>query len=1078
MDAAALSMKVDTTSVLQAANDLDRFTASAKKAGAAAGGPTGSIAKLVATVQSMNSKLDAVVGSLNKISNSMSTMANASQAAAKSQQSVAAGAAETARSFSNADSHVNAYRQHLQSLVTQLNATRAASAALGASSGSPITLGSAAATTELQKYLAAVRAIGPANDNAASTSRTLSAAQEKLSLNVRTATADIRAQIDALRDLSGSSGGGSGGAAGSAAASLGAAFNSLEAAANAAAAALRSIDAAGGGGSGGGGNGGGSSRSSSSPYYGASGIEATGQAAQLASHHAQNLLFQLNDIFVSLASGQKPMMVFIQQGSQIAQIYSQAGMGVKGFALGLANMLGLLKTTTAAAEAAALAQATQATASVAAANAQATAAVRAAETNIAIARTQVSMATTATEAAAAEARLAVALDALSVAQAEAAITGRTLTRVQQEQAAAAAAARGATVTSMTAIGVAVAGVVAVLALAVAGIAALTSQANDDSGLKKYTTAMGYTKAEVAKLNAVTVTFGDTFKAVFQVGMERIAKAFGLSTADIKSMWSTFLDWLATATRATLAGVYAGIAGTLELRQNVIEDTVGGDLGWETFARGYRKRYNEAQKFMDDVVGQAQKNAQTRQNAMAKAMYDKPAAGAHQYGFSDLLKEALKMQNDLNKAAAQIGLYGEALARVNYEQELFNKAAEHNLKLTPQQAEKIKALAASMAALSEQNRTLKFMEDFKQQTINQVAALDTAIGAIGLHGAALATYTYEQEQLNKALADHITLSQPDRDKISRDADIIGVKTYDKIIKGSRDSNNKWHGEQMRQLEAERGALNLTGKELIAYSYRQELVNKALADGVSYADLNINQINRQAEAYATTRHALDKMQEIANVKSRGLDSLNSGIVDAITGVKSLGSAFKDVANQIIADLLRIAVQRSITEPLANSLFGSGSSSGILSSILSSIGGGNNLGGVSASSMSAINSQYAALSTPRAFANGGAFTNSVVNTPTLFRFAKGSQFGLMGEAGPEAVMPLARGANGKLGVQSHGGGGGRSITIGDIHQEIKIDGGFTPETAVAMIRQNGEQVIAQIKRDLQSMLHQLDTDGTFAS
>ena len=50
---------------------------------------------------------------------------------------------------------------------------------------------------------------------------------------------------------------------------------------------------------------------------------------------------------------------------------------------------------------------------------------------------------------------------------------------------------------------------------------------------------------------------------------------------------------------------------------------------------------------------------------------------------------------------------------------------------------------------------------------------------------------------------------------------------------------------------------------------------------------------------------------------------------------------------------------------------------------------------------------------FAMGGAFSNSVVNSPTLFKFAQGT--GMMGEAGPEAIMPLKRSQNGSLGVQS---------------------------------------------------------------
>jgi phage-related minor tail protein len=54
---------------------------------------------------------------------------------------------------------------------------------------------------------------------------------------------------------------------------------------------------------------------------------------------------------------------------------------------------------------------------------------------------------------------------------------------------------------------------------------------------------------------------------------------------------------------------------------------------------------------------------------------------------------------------------------------------------------------------------------------------------------------------------------------------------------------------------------------------------------------------------------------------------------------------------------------------------------------------------------------------FADGG-----IVNSPTLF--AMRGQTGLMGEAGPEAVMPLARAADGKLGVR--GAGGGLNVTV----------------------------------------------------
>lgn len=77
-------------------------------------------------------------------------------------------------------------------------------------------------------------------------------------------------------------------------------------------------------------------------------------------------------------------------------------------------------------------------------------------------------------------------------------------------------------------------------------------------------------------------------------------------------------------------------------------------------------------------------------------------------------------------------------------------------------------------------------------------------------------------------------------------------------------------------------------------------------------------------------------------------------------------------------------------------------------------------------------AAASAVLPFAQGGAFgagrvmpfaKGGVVSGATMFPMRGGR--GLMGEAGPEAIMPLARGADGRLGVQA-AGGGGRPVTV----------------------------------------------------
>ncbi|CAK8743298.1 hypothetical protein SODG_006434 [Sodalis praecaptivus] len=98
-------------------------------------------------------------------------------------------------------------------------------------------------------------------------------------------------------------------------------------------------------------------------------------------------------------------------------------------------------------------------------------------------------------------------------------------------------------------------------------------------------------------------------------------------------------------------------------------------------------------------------------------------------------------------------------------------------------------------------------------------------------------------------------------------------------------------------------------------------------------------------------------------------------------------------------------------------------ITKTILSSFMGGFGGGGGSSAANAFSGGAYNGLSLN---AKGGvyasrslsAFSGQVVSQPTLFAFSHGA--GLMGESGPEAIMPLKRGSDGRLGVQAVDGGG----------------------------------------------------------
>jgi lambda family phage tail tape measure protein len=140
------------------------------------------------------------------------------------------------------------------------------------------------------------------------------------------------------------------------------------------------------------------------------------------------------------------------------------------------------------------------------------------------------------------------------------------------------------------------------------------------------------------------------------------------------------------------------------------------------------------------------------------------------------------------------------------------------------------------------------------------------------------------------------------------------------------------------------------------------------------------------------------------------------DAIVNLTMTGKfQFKDFALSIVSDLTRMVTRMLILAPVMQLI-----QSLLPGSRMFSGGFLGRSGAIDASGMrSSANFGLGSIS-GNYFANGG-----IVNSPTFFRFANGGagNLGLMGEAGPEGILPLKRGRDGKLGVA---GGGGTNITV----------------------------------------------------
>jgi lambda family phage tail tape measure protein len=153
---------------------------------------------------------------------------------------------------------------------------------------------------------------------------------------------------------------------------------------------------------------------------------------------------------------------------------------------------------------------------------------------------------------------------------------------------------------------------------------------------------------------------------------------------------------------------------------------------------------------------------------------------------------------------------------------------------------------------------------------------------------------------------------------------------------------------------------------------------------------------------------------------------GVEDALSSLVTTGTAnFREFAAEILKQSARMILQLTIQRVIMQII---GAISGAPAN--PSAPGGDWMAAVGRMNSTSNYAKGAAFAANNIvpYAMGGAFTNSVVSKPTLFKFAQGGTMrtGLMGEAGPEAIMPLSRGANGKLGVASTGGSAPVSVTV----------------------------------------------------
>ncbi|MBD3124874.1 MULTISPECIES: phage tail tape measure protein [Citrobacter] len=312
--------------------------------------------------------------------------------------------------------------------------------------------------------------------------------------------------------------------------------------------------------------------------------------------------------------------------------------------------------------------------------------------------------------------------------------------------------------------------------------------------------------------------------------------------------------------------------------------------------------------------------------------------------------------------------------------------------------------------------------------------------------------------------------------SLDADVIGAGLGDKARERMREqlSIEREFLEKREDLQRRYQSGDIRSQE--DYDrYNQEL-DKALAERLDKYRSHYDELDRlQGNWLAGAQNGLanwvdtssDYYTQVSDLVGNTLDGLVDNMADALSGNKADWASW---ANSVLNELQKVLL-RAI---MVNTLKSAGDSGWF-----GSLGGmfGSSIVGAASAGGATPSGAYTGAASQLKFAKGGVmdspdlsrFRNGVVNSPTMFAFAKGA--GLMGEDGPEAIMPLTRTADGNLGVRmvddtvSSVGGGGAKLQQ-TIQQHFSISGNGDAALKQAMqeaARQGANDGAKQARQDL---------------
>lgn len=436
---------------------------------------------------------------------------------------------------------------------------------------------------------------------------------------------------------------------------------------------------------------------------------------------------------------------------------------------------------------------------------------------------------------------------------------------------------------------------------------------------------------------------------------------------------------------------------------------------------------KARKVWQDALDKAKKDAQDKLDAKTPKSAVLDTTDANEIG------------NRINEIKSQYKAMGEAITQQQNAGTLSSEAAVAKRKqLLEEEASKVKATYEEQIAALEKLKNAKNISKNQSISIDKqiadarskmvVAQQDTGRKLDKLAGD-------EQKRLRKQQEAIDSYSQS-LDRMLKNLKVAGERERAglSMSSGERELNDKLNSEDDRY-SSEVFSLN---KQKLENPQNADVYDQQLRDAANnhtamkkqivdnYEQMKVAQQDWAAGVSSAYKQYAEDGQNYAAMTKEVFTNAFNGMEDALVSFVTTGKAsFSDLTRSILADMARMAVRIAASRALTAII---GMFAGPSAPAAASMGSATSYDmGMAAAKGAAFDkgTQY--------FAKGGAFTNSIVSKPTSFSTNKSSN-NVMGEAGPEAIMPLTRASDGSLGVRAsvdvsglqQGGGSGVQVWI----------------------------------------------------